>query len=197
MFSRISMQYCPQWQNRKWELCRYYSKDRVPHLTINKCTYLLVRSVCIKLFIEVIQYRSVVDPLQLHIGIIETRTKARIMPLHVAVVLLYILIRYYLVQPEQNPIFILFLTLRQSNPLMISHPGRNAIPERHIEKVDKIIFVILDVVVKKFDQKSVNGKDICVNTHLVMQLVDLFSVSFLLHHPLLDQLLYPGCLLEF
>ena len=56
---------------------------------------------------------------------------------------------------------------------MMSHPSRNAIPERHIEKVDKIISVVLDVVVKKFDQKSMNRKDISVYSHLVMQLVGL------------------------
>ena len=77
------------------------------------------------------------------------------MSLHVAVVLLDVLIRYYLVHPEHDSVLILFLTLGQRNALMMSHPSRNAIPERHIEKVDKIISVVLDVVVKKFDQKSV------------------------------------------
>ena len=96
------------------------------------------------------------DPLQFHIGIVETRTEARIVPLYVVVVFLYVLVRYYLAQSKQYPVFVLFLTLRQSNPLMMPHSRRNAIPKRHIKKVDKIIFVILDVVVKKFDQKSVN-----------------------------------------
>ena len=83
----------------------------------------------------------------------------------VIVVLLDLVIGYHLLESEYYTFIVLLLFFRERFSLYAPQSGRNAITIGHIDEIDELFFIVLDIVIKKFDEKGVNGQNISANSY--------------------------------
>jgi hypothetical protein len=74
--------------------------------------------------------------------------------------------------------------------------GRNAVPVRHVDEIDELLAVVLDVKIEEFYQKAMDGKDVGAYRYLGVVGVGNSNVTFLLDDASLNHILHPVGLLE-
>ena len=74
--------------------------------------------------------------------------------------------------------------------------GRNAVPVRHVDEIDELLAVVLDVKIEEFYQKTMDGKDVGAYRYLCVVGVASSNVTFLLDDARLNHILHPVGLLE-
>ena len=102
------------------------------------------------------------------------------MSFYVIIVLVDFVICYHLLESEYYAFIVLLLFFRERFSLYAPQPGRNAITIGHIDEIDKLFFVVLNIIVKKFDEKGVNRQNISANSYFRVNLIILFKLTLLL-----------------
>lgn len=135
----------------------------------------------IELLVEVVNYSSVVDLLQFHVRIQEVIIHSLRLPLPRLVIILFEFFRVDdAAEAEDDPFLVLLLLLRQGLSPEVAQPCGDTVPIGHVDQVDELFPVVLNVEVKEPHEETMGSQDAGTYTNFAAISLGVLELSFLL-----------------
>lgn len=134
------------------KLCRSDSKGMGHRLSYRSRTYLTIGSVLVQLLIEVIKHGPIMYLFQLHIRINKVVIDTfRLLCTCFVIVFFKLLGVDDICKTKNDSFFILLFLLGQGSPVQMTESSWNAVTIWHVDEVDELFSVVLNVEIEKFD----------------------------------------------
>lgn len=157
---------------------------------------MVVGSVLIEFFIEIIDYCPIVYLFNLNVGIEET-VGFGLLTSSIFIVFFYLLAIDDVFEPKDNSLLILLFLNRERSAGQMVQPGRDTVAKGHVDQTDELLPVLLDVKIKEFDQKAMCGKDAGADSNFGGILLIMLELPLLLHHSNFNHFFNFGRLFKF